>query len=133
MTSYIIQRLLMAIVTLFGVSIVVFGLVQLLPGDPGRVIAGPNASQAEVERLRERMGLDEPLGVQYGVFVGNLTRGDLGTSARTQRPVATEIMARLPARCSWRPSRPSRARLWACCSGSPQPVGEARGWTPPCR
>ena len=97
MTSYIIQRLLMAIVTLFGVSIVVFGLVQLLPGDPGRVIAGPNASQAEVERLRERMGLDEPLGVQYGVFVGNLTRGDLGTSARTQRPVATEIMARLPA------------------------------------
>jgi peptide/nickel transport system permease protein len=96
MIAYIIKRLAIASVTLFGVSIIVFGLVQLLPGDPARTIAGLLASPAEVERIRTSMGLDQPLHVQYWTFVSDAVRGDLGVSARTRRPVTGEIGARLP-------------------------------------
>jgi peptide/nickel transport system permease protein len=96
MIGYIGKRLAVAVVTLFGVSIIVFGLVQLLPGDPARTIAGLLASEAEVERIRERMGLDQPLLTQYTTFVTQAVQGDLGVSARTRRPVTSEIWARLP-------------------------------------
>jgi peptide/nickel transport system permease protein len=66
------------------------------PGDPARTIAGLLADEAEVERIRTRMGLDQPVPVQYAQFVGRVVQGDLGTSARTRRPVAQEIGARLP-------------------------------------
>lgn len=96
MIGYIGKRLAVAVVTLFGVSIIVFGLVQLLPGDPARTIAGLLASESEVERIRERMGLDQPLLTQYTNFVTQAVQGDLGVSARTRRPVTGEIWARLP-------------------------------------
>ncbi len=96
MTTYITKRLAVSLVTLWGVTLVVFGLIQLLPGDPARVIAGPLAGSAEVDRIRTQMGLDEALHVQYGLFVGRLVRGDLGVSARTRRPVSYEVGARLP-------------------------------------
>ena len=96
MIGYIGKRLAVAVVTLFGVSIIVFGLVQLLPGDPARTIAGLLASEAEVERIRERMGLDQPLLTQYTTFVTQAAQGDLGVSARTRRPVTHEIWVRLP-------------------------------------
>jgi peptide/nickel transport system permease protein len=95
-TTYIAKRLAVSVVTLWGVTIVVFGLVQLLPGDPARVIAGVLASPADVERIRVQMALDEPRLVQYGIFVGRLVQGDLGTSARTRRPVTHEVSVRLP-------------------------------------
>jgi peptide/nickel transport system permease protein len=96
MLTYIANRLAVSVVTLLGVTIIAFGLVQLLPGDPARVIAGLLADEAEVERIRVRMGLDLPLGQQYMNFIGNVVTGDLGTSARTRRPVTQEIAVRLP-------------------------------------
>jgi peptide/nickel transport system permease protein len=97
MTRYIAQRMAAAVVALLGVSLVVFMLVRLLPGDPARVIAGLLASQQDVERIRVRLALDEPMPVQYAAFVSRLAQGDLGTSARTRKPVLQEIMGRLPA------------------------------------
>ncbi len=97
MTAYVVQRLLGVVVTVFFVAITVFLMVRLLPGDPARVIAGVLASQADVERLRDRLGLDEPLWQQGVIFVSGLARGDLGTSARTSNPVTKEISARFGA------------------------------------
>lgn len=94
---YIVQRLLAALVTLIGVSLIVFLLVRLLPGDPARVIAGLLASEQDVQRIRVQLGLDQPLPVQYALFFGRMIQGDLGMSARTQEPVLREILARLPA------------------------------------
>ena len=76
---------------------IVVALVQMLPGDPARVIAGLQASQEEVDRIRASLGLGEPILVQYWVFLTNLLQGDLGESARTGQPVLGEIMFRLPA------------------------------------
>ncbi len=97
MTSYLLQRLVGVAVTVLFVAVTVFLMVRLLPGDPARVIAGVLASEQEVERLRTRLGLDEPLWRQGVIFVGDLVRGDLGTSARTSNSVTREIGARFPA------------------------------------
>ncbi len=96
MLTYIARRLAVSVVTLLGVTIIAFGLVQMLPGDPARTIAGLMASEEEVERVRTRLGLDEPLLLQYGQFLGRIVTGDLGESARTRRPVTQELGARLP-------------------------------------
>lgn len=93
---YMGRRVAASIVTLLGVAFIVVALVRLLPGDPARVIAGLEASQKEVERIRENLGLDQPLFTQYWRFLENLAHGDLGTSARTGNPVSAEIAARLP-------------------------------------
>ncbi|HEX7128053.1 MAG TPA: ABC transporter permease [Thermodesulfobacteriota bacterium] len=92
---YLITRLLASVVTLFGVATLVFVMVRVLPGDPARVVAGVFATDEEVQRIRARMGLDRPLPEQYGVFLGRLVQGDLGTSARTNEPVLVEVGARL--------------------------------------
>lgn len=97
MTSYLIQRLVGVAVTVLFVAVTVFLLVRLLPGDPARVIAGVLASEQEVDRLRTRLGLNEPLWRQGVIFLGDLVRGDLGTSARTSNSVTREIGARFPA------------------------------------
>jgi peptide/nickel transport system permease protein len=93
---YVARRLLAAVPTLLGVSLVVFLMVRLLPGDPARIIAGLLASEADVERMRHQLGLDRPGVVQYLTFLWNLGHFDLGTSARTGQPVLGEVMARLP-------------------------------------
>jgi ABC-type dipeptide/oligopeptide/nickel transport system permease component len=93
---YIARRLVSAIPTLLGVSLIVFLMVRLLPGDPARVIAGLLASETDVERIRHDLGLDQPAPLQYVQFLGRLSHLDLGTSARTHGPVIGEVMARLP-------------------------------------
>jgi ABC-type dipeptide/oligopeptide/nickel transport system permease component len=95
--TYILRRLIAAVLTLIGVSLVVFLLLRALPGDPARIIAGIFASPEEVEQVRVREGLDLPFPQQYARFVGRLLQGDLGESSRTKRPVLEEISARLPA------------------------------------
>ncbi|GAB4569164.1 MAG: ABC transporter permease [Anaerolineae bacterium] len=95
--QYFIQRLIAAIVTLIGISLIVFILIRLLPGDPARVIAGLLATEEDVQEIRIWMGLDKPLPTQYAMFFSRLVRGDLGISARTKEPVLREIGARLPA------------------------------------
>ncbi len=97
MLRYIQQRLVAAVITLFGITIIVFLMLHLLPGDPARVIAGLLATEEDVARLRTQLGLNQPLLVQYWDFLSHLLRGDLGVSARTAQPVLTEVMARLPA------------------------------------
>jgi ABC-type dipeptide/oligopeptide/nickel transport system permease component len=97
MVSYALRRLVAALPTLLGVTIIVFLVVRVLPGDPGRAIAGVLASQHDVEVIRNSMGLDRPLHEQYSDFIVRILRGDLGTSARTGQPVLHEITARLPA------------------------------------
>ncbi|MGH3343836.1 MAG: ABC transporter permease [Carbonactinosporaceae bacterium] len=90
------RRVAASIVTLLGVAFIVVVLVRLMPGDPARVIAGLQASQTEVERIRQLLGLERPLMVQYWLFLDHLFHGNMGISARTGAPVLSEIWARLP-------------------------------------
>jgi peptide/nickel transport system permease protein/oligopeptide transport system permease protein len=94
--TYVARRVLASVPTLWGVATVVFVMARLLPGDPARVIAGVLASPEDVERIRQSMGLDKPLLVQYGTFLGALLRLNLGVSAHTNAPVVEEIGSRLP-------------------------------------
>lgn len=96
MVSFLIKRLGFAVLTLFSVLTLVFLIVRILPGDPALVILGDQASPASVAALRARLGLDQPLLVQYVQFLWNAIRGDLGTSMITGRPIATEILSVLP-------------------------------------
>lgn len=91
-----VRRVVASVITLLGVGLVLVVLVQLLPGDPARVIAGLRASEEEVERIRQMMGLDQPVLVQYWRFIDHLLHGNMGVSARTGDSVVSEIMARLP-------------------------------------
>jgi ABC-type dipeptide/oligopeptide/nickel transport system permease component len=95
--TYLFRRLGLAVPTLIGVTVVVFALIRLVPGDPARLILGLQASEDEVQRVRVELGLDRPLHVQYGRYFATLLRGDLGRSAVTREPVIHEIAARLPA------------------------------------
>src|SRR5438309_11823538 len=93
---YLAERLAAAVVTLLGVSLIVFLMVRVLPADPARVIAGVLASEEEVWRLRCQRDLDRPLPVQYGCLLLRLARGNLGVSARTSAPVTRQLLHRLP-------------------------------------
>lgn len=95
-SAFVLRRLAAAVPTLFGVTLIVFFLVRLLPGDPARLLAGLLASQQEVDRIRAQLGLTKPLPVQYGIFLAHLLHGDLGRSTVTQAPVTAEIASRLP-------------------------------------
>jgi peptide/nickel transport system permease protein len=79
------------------VSIVVFFMVRAIPGDPAQLLLGQQATQEQVAQVRENMGLDKPVIVQYGIFLVDALRGDLGQSIVTGRPVTTELLARFPA------------------------------------
>lgn len=93
----ILKRLGTALLVLFGVSVLIFTIARVMPGDPARIALGPNATAEQVERLRVERHLDQPIVVQYGYFLVQLTRGDLGVSLYTKRPVTTDIAQFLPA------------------------------------
>ena len=92
----IAKRLLHLVPVLLGISIISFGLIQLTPGDPARMILGPRAQAEAVEAVRERMGLNKPVLQQYGNYMINLVQGDLGNSIRYQQPVSELIVQVLP-------------------------------------
>lgn len=96
MIKYIFKRLLMMIPILLGISLLIFFVMSLSPGDPARLILGENVPQEQVDLLREEMGLNDPLIVQYGRFILNALRGDLGTSYRTGLPVVNQIVICYP-------------------------------------
>lgn len=96
MINFIIKRFLSIIPVLLGISLLLFVMLRMLPGDPAQVLAGQMASPEDVALIRTQMGLDQPVYVQYGAFLARLAHLDLGVSARTQNPVAEEIWARLP-------------------------------------
>ncbi len=97
MTNYIIRRLLSLIPTLFGVSIIVFLFLRMIPGDPALALGGEHATEATVERIREEFGLNKSLPEQYITYMGKVLRGDLGRSILSKRPIADEIRVRFPA------------------------------------
>ncbi len=94
--QYIIRRLLIMIPVLLGVSLIIFTMVRVIPGDPAIILAGPHANKEQVDQIRAQLGLDRHPVVQYFSFLGDLVQGDLGRSTRTGLPVTREIMARLP-------------------------------------
>lgn len=94
MLKYTVKRVLGMIPTLIIVVTFVFLFVRLIPGDPARLVAGEQATLEDVENVREQLGLNQPVYVQYGKYVTGLLRGDLGTSLRTKRPVLDEVKAR---------------------------------------
>ena len=97
MRTFLVKRVLQMLIALFGVSIVVFSLVHLVPGDPVRVALGTRFNQELYEMLRARMGLDRPLVEQYVSWLRGAVTGDLGVSFRNGRPVTEMIIERLPA------------------------------------
>lgn len=91
MFKYILRRLLTMIPVLIGLTMVVFLLVNVLPGDTARIIAGDYADEATVESIREAYGLDKPIHIQYINFMGNLLKGDFGRSYHSRREISREI------------------------------------------
>lgn len=94
MLRYISKRIVEVIPTLIIVVTFVFFFVRLIPGDPAQMVAGAQATQEDIEVIREELGLNEPIPTQYVNYVTGLFKGDLGTSLRTKRPVTTEISNR---------------------------------------
>jgi len=97
MANYIIRRLLMLVPMLLGVSAAVFLVLHLIPGDPARMAAGPDASEADIEQIRVNHGLDKPFIVQYGIYLKKVLQGDLGESFQTMAPVTEGILRTFPA------------------------------------
>src|SRR3954452_13130836 len=97
MNRYVRTRLTLAIPVLLGVSIAVFAMLRLLPGDPAQIMLSESGASAErVEALRHELGLDDPLPVQYWRFLSGALRGDLGRSISSNRLVTDEIAGQLP-------------------------------------
>ena len=96
MHVYLARRLLLVIPTLIGVSIVVFLLVRLLPGDAVTMLLQDYNYGKDADELRAKLGLDRPVYVQYVEWMGGVLQGDLGTSLRNKTPVAEELLGRMP-------------------------------------
>ncbi|GHC78301.1 ABC transporter permease [Limoniibacter endophyticus] len=97
MLLYAVRRLIFLIPMLIGLTIIVFAIARLLPGDPVALAAGPNATPAVIESVRKEFGLDKPIPMQYWDYVTGLVQGDWGVSIFTRRPVFEDIMTFLPA------------------------------------
>ena len=96
--QYLLRRLVMSFPVLLGVSIIVFSIMHVIPGDPVQLIfSGTGASPEQREAMRRSLGLDRPLPVQYGYYVPNAIRGDFGQSIQFKQPVAELILERMPA------------------------------------
>ena len=97
MRTYLVRRLLLVGPVLLGVSVVVFMVLHLSPGDPAEIMLGPQATKEDLERLRTELGLTEPLPVQYARWLGHVVQGDLGRSLWMKRPVLGEVLGRFQA------------------------------------
>lgn len=117
MISQIVNRLVISIPVLFGVLLLGFGLLILVPGDPAIVMAGPTATPDVVAAIREEMGLDEPVLVQFGHYLGRVLQGDLGRSLISNKTVASELGAAIV---------PTAELMFACLVWS-IPLGLALG------
>jgi len=94
---FLARRLLHLGPVLLGVSVIVFLVLHLAPGDPAEIMLGANANREDLERLRTQLGLDQPLHVQYVTWIGHVARGDLGRSLWMKRPVLGEVLERFKA------------------------------------
>src|SRR3954469_5140681 len=96
MTDFLLKRLAQLVPTLVLVSMLIFGLQQLLPGDPAKILAGEEQDPQVIAYLHEKLHLDDPLPVRYAYWLGGVLRGDLGESMRMQKPVTALIAEKLP-------------------------------------
>jgi peptide/nickel transport system permease protein len=96
MTGLIIRRLLQLVLLLFGISFLVFMSMHLAPGDPASIIGGPTATESDLDAIRDDLGLNDPVLVQYGRYMKGLVQGDLGYSYQTKQSVAEAIKTRFP-------------------------------------
>ena len=96
MFEFLLKRLATIVPTLVFVSMLIFGLQQLLPGDPAKVLAGEEQDPSVIAYLHQKLHLDEPLPVRYGYWIGGVLKGDLGESVRTQQPVLDLVLQKLP-------------------------------------
>src|SRR5699024_360421 len=94
MFTYIVRRLVQTIPVLIGVTIIVFSLMHFIPGDPAVIMAGESAPKEQVENIRERLGLNDPIHIQYWNYISNAVQGDLGSSIRNGKNVTDEIGSR---------------------------------------
>lgn len=97
MIQMIVKRLGLILFVVFGVTLVTFFMSHVIPGDPASLIAGQRASEETLQSIRQQLGLDQPVWIQYFHYIGDLLTGDLGTSIRTQRPVLDELITFFPA------------------------------------
>ena len=97
MLLYLIKRIASLFIVLLAMSFIVVCLQSIIPADPARALAGPTAPVETLEKVREQLGLNDPMPVQYGRFLYRLTEGDLGTSVRTRQPVSDDVRKYLPA------------------------------------
>ncbi len=97
MLTFTLKKLLTLVGTMLGVAVLTFLITNVAPGDPARLVAGPNATEDMVETIRVENGLDKPLIIQLGVYLGNMVQGDLGTSIISTRPVLEELWRHTPA------------------------------------
>jgi ABC-type dipeptide/oligopeptide/nickel transport system permease component len=95
-THYVVRRLLLLPIILFGVSVLVFLVLHLVPGNPAQAIAGPDAPPDTVAAIERELGLDRPLPEQYVLYISRVLQGDLGRSLRSRRPVLSDVMDALP-------------------------------------
>jgi ABC-type dipeptide/oligopeptide/nickel transport system permease component len=95
LTRFVVARLLWTIPVVLGVSLIVFGIMKMVPGDVAQVIAGTEGTAEDIELIRRSLGLDRPVHEQYLIFLGNSLQGDFGRSAVTKRPVVEEIGSRV--------------------------------------
>ncbi len=93
----LLGRLGSSLIVLIGVSMLIFFIARIIPGDPARIALGPRATEAQVEQMREALHLNDSIFVQYGLFMRDLARGDLGISLYSNRPVMTDLAEYLPA------------------------------------
>jgi peptide/nickel transport system permease protein len=96
MATYLTQRIFLMLITLFGITFIVFAILRLIPGGVEAAILGDNATPEQVEAIRHQLGLDRPIVVQYGAWIGDILTGDLGTSVVSKRPISPDIGARMP-------------------------------------
>src|SRR5215469_8643982 len=97
MRTYVLRRLTQSALTLLGVSVLVFVILRVLPGDPARMLLPDGAPESAVAELNRQLGLHEPLVVQYGIFLGSVARGDFGQSFQYRAPALRVVLERLPA------------------------------------
>src|SRR5437879_13459227 len=104
MTTYVLRRLVLMVPVAFLVTVGVFMLIHLTPGDPALIVLGEDRSPQAIAQIHQELGLDRPLYTQYFIWLGRVVHGDWGRSITTHEPVAAAITERLPeiGRASWR-------------------------------
>jgi peptide/nickel transport system permease protein len=128
MLEYLLKRLAQIVPTLVFVSMLIFGLQQLLPGDPAKILAGEEQDPTVIAYLRTKLHLDEPLHMRYAYWVGGVLQGDLGESVRTQQPVLELVLQKLPVTVQLAAMAMAIALLIGIPAGIASAVGRGSWW-----